>query len=402
MTRRPWRIAAFLLASCTSVGLLLLWAADVRWSAPLSPEYRRDFNGSAFGEVFGRAVARDGALAVEAAADDHTTLQVIQVDIDAAAFAVLRYRFPGFPRTLELSFVFRTAAAPEDVQTVSLPWPGGGDTAFDLTQVPAWKGRIVEIGFAQFATAQLVPPERGFAPFALQQAALWSDSWRGDLAALATDWFGAWPWSQRSVHALGREGDSPRARSIVLFVALVAAAIALLATALLGLRGRRVAAVALACTACAWLVLDLRWQTGLQQRLAATRALYEGVPWDERRMLVGDSDILAAAERIRTLVGPDAAHRRMLVHAASGYAQLRLVWHLLPLDVASFWVPDPAAPLPDGCLIVFYASDDWYANPGFRQFLARSERLWDDRDAIMRGSFDSPADIVVFRYRHAR
>lgn len=398
---RAWRIAAFVLASLAGVSVLLLWAADVRWDAPWSPQAQRDFNGSAFHEVFGRARANDGALSIEDAADDYSTLQVVQVDVQAEDFAVLRYRFDGFPRTLELSFVFRTAAEPEDVQTVSLPWPGGGDTAFDLTQLPAWQGRIVEIGFAQFATAQLVPPERGFSPFALRQAALWSDSWRGDLAALGADWFGGWPWSQRSVHALGREGDSPHARSIVVFVALAAALVAAMAVALLGLRGRKALAAVLACAAVAWFMLDLRWQAGLQQRLLATRALYGDTTWEQGSTLVGDREIQLAAERIRAVAGTFAPKQRVLVHSSSSYALLRLVWHLLPLDAAAFWLPDPSTPVPEGSLIVFYASDDWHSNPVFRRFLARSQRLWGG-DTIMRGSFDPAPEIVAFRYHDGR
>ena len=57
---RAWRSAAFVLASLAGMSLLLLCAADVRWNAPWSPQTRRDFNGSAFREVFGRARANDG------------------------------------------------------------------------------------------------------------------------------------------------------------------------------------------------------------------------------------------------------------------------------------------------------------------------------------------------------
>lgn len=401
MMRRRWRIPAFILAALASVSLLLLWSASVRWNAPFSPTMQRNFKGSAFSEVFGRSSANEGVLSIDAAGEDHSTLQVVAVDFDAGEFAVLRYRFEHFPRTLELSFVFRTASAPDDVQTVSLPWPGGGETTFDLSDLPGWEGRILEIGFAEFATAQLVPPESGFAPFRLGQAALWSDSWRGDLAALATDWFGAWPWSQRSVHALGREGGSVHARSIVVFVALSAALVAALAVALLGVRGRRATVAVLACVALAWFVLDLRWQIGLLQRLRATHALYAGTSWDERRTLVGDREIQLAAERIRALIEKEGARQRALVQASSGYGLLRLIWHLLPLDVAAFWLPDPSLRVPDGTLIIFHDSDAWYANPAFRRFLAHSERMWGD-DEIMRGSFDPAPAIVVFRYRHGR
>ena len=159
------------------------------------------------------------ACASRRASADYTSLQSLRPsDVDAETFPTLRYRFANFPRTLELSLVFRTAENPEDV-AVSLPWPGERRARSISSQIPQWRGQIVEFGFAQFPVAQLVPPAQGFKPFEIVEAGLWSRSWRGDLAALATDWFGAWPWTQRSVHALGRDTDTPRARSLVLCVA---------------------------------------------------------------------------------------------------------------------------------------------------------------------------------------
>lgn len=400
MRRAAWRRVACAMAVLASWWMLLLWAADAQWSAPFSPQARQDFNGSAFQEVFGNAVARDDRLAVQSASADYSTLQTVGVNVEAADFAILRYRFVDFPRTLELSLVFRTAVAPDDVQTISLPWPGSGDAAFDLSQVPAWHGTIIEIGFAEFATAQLVPPERGFAPFELDHAALWSKSWQGDIAALVADWFGAWPWSQRSVHALGREGDAPHARSAIVFVALAALASVGWSVLLLGLRGRSAMVAAMACTAGAWTLLDVRWQVGLGERLLATRALYAGVPWEQRKALVGDSAILRDADRIKVLLRDEPGAARILVNSSSSYFLLRLMWHLQPLNTAALWRADTATRLPEGCLIVFYASDAWYRDPAMRRLLARSERVW-PHDTVMNSGFESGDEFVVFRYRHA-
>ncbi len=400
MTRSAWRHVACAAVLLASWGLLALWAADARWSDPIAPRLQRQIDGSAFHEVFGSAVARDERLAVQAPSEDYSTLQSVSVGIEAADFAILRYRFVDFPRTLELSLVFRTAAAPDDVQTISLPWPGSGDAAFDLSQVAAWHGTIVEIGFAEFATAQLVPPARGFAPFELDHAVLWSPSWRGDLAALATDWFGAWPWSQRSVHALGREGDAPHARSVIVFAAIaVALAIGWL-TLISGLRSRRATIMVLACVTGAWTLLDLRWQVGLFERLAATRNLYAGLSWDQRKDIVGDDGTLRVANELKALLRDEPGSARILVQSSSGYSVLRLIWHLLPLNTAALWSADPGAPIPEGCLIVFYDSDAWRRDPAMRRLLARSERIWPN-DVVMRSGFERDDEAIVFRYRHA-
>jgi hypothetical protein len=401
MRRKPVAYAAFVVALAASWFALVLWAAGADWSDPLSPATEHAFGGDAFREVFGKAVAHDGRLAVQETAPDFSTLQSIEVNLDAAESNTLRYRFEHFPRTLELSLVFRTAEAPDDVQTVSLPWPGEGTATFDLSHVENWRGTIIEVGFAEFSTAQLVPTARGFAPFELGDVALWSPSWRGDIAALVTDWFGAWPWSQRSVHALGREGDAPRAHSAILFVALAVFIAIVWSMVLLGLRGRRVATIALACAAIGWFMLDLRWQAGLAQRLLATRTLYADMAWPQRERNVGDSELLRVADEIRELLHDEPTSTRILVQSGNGYSLLRLVWHLLPLNVGSFWhAKQYESLLPENSVIVFYASDAWYTDPVLRKLLARSKRIG-PRATLQADGFEG-RQLVIFRYHHAR
>jgi hypothetical protein len=401
MNPRAAALAAFALALAAGWLLLLAWAAGATWSAPIAPAQERSFPGSRFRAVFGSARVEAQRLQVEAPGEEFSALQTtVLPELPAADFPLLRYRFEDFPRTLELSLVFRTAEEPDDVQTLSLPWAGSGTASVDLSAVPAWQGTIIELGFAQFATAQLVPPERGFAPFALVGADLWSVSWRGDLAALATDWFGAWPWSQRSVHALGRDGGGPRERPVLLFVALAIALAIALAALLLGLRGRRLAVLAAMAVALGWFALDLRWQAGLVQRLLATRTLYAGVDWPARERLVGDSDLLDDAARLRSLVADQPARTRILVQSGSPYTLLRLIWHLLPLNVAALVHAQPfLAALPDGCLLVFHATDTWRTQPAMRRLLAHSERITGP-DRVLADGFEAER-VVVFRYHHA-
>jgi len=397
---RRWGFALALLASWT---ILLLWAARIEWSSPFSPAAQREFPGDDFSAVFGGASADKDRLRVTATGNDFTSLQSLRPsDIDAERFTTLRYRFAGFPHTLELSLVFRTAGSPEDV-AISLPWPGNATHTFDLSQVPEWRGRIVEIGFAEFPTAQLVPPAQGFKPFEIVEAGLWSRSWRGDLAALATDWFAAWPWTQRSVHALGRDTDTPRERSLVLCVAIAAALALVLSLLLFGWRDRRFAVTTAVTIAVAWLALDLVWQIGLWGRMQTTRAVYAPLSWAERQDTVADTDIVAAADRLRRILRGEPETSRILVYtgAGQGYELLRLIWHVLPLNAAVYANANGfGEALPEGCLIVFFNSDDWKTNPNMRRLLAHSEHLASSA-SILGDSFENDA-IVVFRFRHGR
>ncbi|HEY6894604.1 MAG TPA: hypothetical protein VI258_10585, partial [Rhodanobacteraceae bacterium] len=313
------------LAVLASWSILLLWAARIDLASPFFAAEQRAFPGDDFTAVFGTGNADADRLRVTSASADFTSLQSLApADLDAASFPTLRYRFQNFPRTLELSLVFRTTESAEDV-AVSLPWPGEGTNTFDLSQIPEWQGHIVEIGFAEFPVAQLVPPAEGFKPFELVEAGLWSRSWRGDLAALSTDWLGAWSWTQRSVHALGRDTDTPRARSLVLSVAL-ALGIALAWIALLfGPRTPMFATASLGVAIAAWLALDFVWQAGLWGRLQTTRAVYAPLDWAERQRTVADTDVVDAAATLKTMLREEPASSRILVYADAdnGYELLR-------------------------------------------------------------------------------
>jgi len=397
------RRIALVLAVLASWTILLLWAARVDLSSPLVAAEQREFAGDDFRMVFGTGAADSDRLHVTSASEDFTSLQSLAPSgVDAASFPTLRYRFENFPRTLELSLVFRTTESAEDI-AVSLPWPGAGTNTFDLSQIPEWQGHIVEIGFAEFPVAQLVPPARGFQPFDLGEAGLWSRSWRGDLAALSTDWLGAWSWTQRSVHALGRDTDTPRARSFLLCVA-IALGIALAWIALLFGRGTPMFATAsLAVAVAAWLALDIVWQAGLWARLQTTRAVYAPLDWDERERTVADADVVAAAEKLRAMLRDEPPSSRILVYAdaGNGYELLRFVWHALPLDVAVYaYASFVGSALPERTLIVFYRSDAWRTDEGWRKFLKYSEHIATS-GSLYGDAFENDA-VVVFRFHHGR
>jgi hypothetical protein len=396
------RRIAFALALAVSWTIVLLWAARVDWGSPFAPAEQREFPGNDFNVVFGNGSADGDRLHVAATGESFTSLQSLAPsELDAENFPTLRYRFADFPRTLELSLIFRSADSPEDV-AISLPWPGDAMQTFDLSRIPEWRGRIVEIGFAEFPTAQLVPPAQGFKPFDLVEAGLESRSWRGDVAALATDWLGDWPWTQRSVHALGRDTDTPRARSLVLCVA-IATGVALVWVAVLFRRRDREFAIggAVVVVALAWLALDVAWQSGLWGRLKTTRAVYADLSWLQRERAIADVDIAHAAESARVMLRAEPPEARILVYAdpQRGYELLRFIWHMLPRNVAVFAYALPfAAAIPDGCLIVFYETDVWHTDPKWRTFLARSRRVTAS-GSIHRDSFES-SPVAVFRYRH--
>ena len=364
------RRALFSLFVLLSVAVVLGWASNIQWSSPFLARQVRHWDGSDFRVVMGGAAQDETRLRIGAVGEDRTALQSVVLNgIDAAENPILRYRFEQFPHTLELSLVFRRVGN-DDVTVVSLPWPGDADAWFDLASVPEWRGQITELAFAEYPTPQIVPPMQGFRPFTLVDASLASRSWVGDLSALATDWLGQWPWSQRSVHALGRDTDTPRAQSLVLCLALLIALVVVGSLLILRLRGPALARIAAVAVVLGWMLLDLQWDSGLRWRHAATESLYAEFEWPERELHSADQDVIETAHALKRDLRDLPENSRILVHAGSSFATLRLIYHLLPMNVAVLVLAadlTPPVPLPDGSIIVVYDAPDWSYDPQRQQ-----------------------------------
>jgi hypothetical protein len=351
---------------------LLGWASQAPLDAPFQPAERMRFAGSDFHVVLGAAVENGKRLGINAVGAEHMALQSVTLSapLDAGSFPVLRYRWQDFPRTLELSFVFRRADEPDDVHTITLPPAGAYPAYFDLSSTPDWHGRIIEAGFAEFPTAQLVPADIAFRPFSLVEAELWSPSWRGSLGALGTDWSAYRPWALMSVSALGPDAPWPHNPTPVLVLTIGLAASLAIAAVLLA-RGWTWLGLTL-CTAIAggWLALDLRWIGEFADRHVLTRELYAGKPWRERAMIEPDTALIAASARVRDLLARVPPSTHVVVAASAPYDVLRIVYHLLPANVAPMTTiagHDRKLAAMQPALLVVYDDPEWAFDAGERR-----------------------------------
>ncbi len=334
------RLMAFAAALAVAWTLLLLLAAGVRWNTPLQSAGERSLPGSNFNPAFGRVEldAHDRQrLRVTTAAADGSALQMAQVpELDAARFPILSYQFENFPRTLELSLVFRTAGM-DDVVSVSVPRPVDGRMqTVDLSALPEWKGALIEIGFAQFPVAQLTPPRDAFRPFTLVKARLHGDSWLGKLAAMLTAWSAHSPWQFVSISALGPSeiGDSaPHAPRPPLVAALAWLLAAGLARWLLGLRGRALARLLGVGAGVAWIVLDLGWLGELRYKRLADYDSWAATPLAARQNRVADIELLEAARHLKQVLRDEPSDRHVVIYAGSPFNAIRLAYHAAPLNV---------------------------------------------------------------------
>lgn len=359
MRRRALAVIAVI-----AVWLLVLGtAARIPWSAPLFSRDQLTLKGQDFRPVMGAGVEDGSALGVGAIASDGNAMQSIPLErIRASDFPLLTFRFEDFPRTLELLLVFRRADTPDDVQTVALPWPGDGVVTVDLhAATPAWRGEITELGFAEYATPQLVPPSIAFRPFRLVQARLDSSAWNALPRLLRHAWFGYQPWSLASINVVGVSTDPNASLPVTL---VIGALLSLVVCALL-LRWSRAQwlRAALVAGALAWIALDLRWLGDLSSKHQLTESIYAGKSWQERARLQPDEDIAGFAQLARQQLADVRQGQRVLVASDSTYMMLRLIYFLLPLNAVPLDAAIATAPAhdwPDDTVIVLCASKHWH------------------------------------------
>lgn len=356
------------------LGLLAMFI-PVPFTAPVSPATVIALEGSAFASILGRSSVSPSGLEVTAMNVDQGALQVHPLDgIDADDFPILRYRFEHFPRTLELVLIFR-GESDSQPRTVTIPTVVDGRGTVDLAAIPGWQGRMVEIGFAQYPGAQSVPPASAFHPFVLVDAQLWSPSWTGAIAARFEDWFGARSWALMSLSALGPDAALPPGRSMVLLMVIGVAGTLVLGAWILGLRSSRLGRMALIGTVIAWLILDLRWLNGLHARHAATRDAYADLPAIERQRRLPDQGVFDSAQMLRNVLADEAADTRIFVDAGSDFERARLMYHLLPMNVAPVNMIGVEASLgTDDAIVVLYATGRLHFDPADSTLVSGNDR----------------------------
>ena len=353
---------------CLALALVLIWllvlgtAAGIPWSAALSPQTSIALDGQDFRPLVGAGVEDGTALGIGAIASEGYALQTTSLQhLRAADLPILRYRFEDFPRTLELVLVFRRADAPGDVQTVALPWPGDGSVTVDLRAASeAWRGEIIEFGFAEYPTSQLVPPSIAFRPFRLVQARLQSIAWNEAPALLRTGWFGYRPWSQAAINVAVQGAESSASMPLTLAIG------GMLTIALLAWLRRewrtRLAQLALLVGITMWVVLDLRGLDDLWAKHKLTTSIYSGKSWQERARLQPDEDVAGFAQLTRQHVAAAGSGQRVLVASDSLFKSLRLIYFLLPLNAGpldSAVAEVPPASWPANTTIVLCESKTW-------------------------------------------
>lgn len=265
----------------------------------------------------------------------------------AAVYRHLIWQVDGLARGRELRLIWITLAEPDTVRELVLPPTGPGGGTLDLSSEPYWRDRIAMIGLS--TSGPLAQP-LVFRRLELRPSVL-------GLTALARLAFDEWTtfedWSQRSINFVaGAPLDA--LFPPVLMVALWIGFSAILYAVFSGLRGtveRRWSYVTLFLVG--WLLLDVRWQWDLSQRLAGTAVRFAGKGEDERRLADLDGDLYRFLIEVRRRL-PEQPARLFIVSAdPGGFWAGRARYHLLPHnDFMRFLQPPRAGTVRKGDYIL--------------------------------------------------
>ncbi|MBE2294629.1 MAG: hypothetical protein IAF00_06740 [Phycisphaerales bacterium] len=247
----------------------------------------------------------------------------IQSMVRASLYNRLSWRVRGLEPGHSLRLGWVTLSEPQTSQELVLP-PVGPDEVgvLDLRDQPHWRGRIAALGLI---VSGPLPQPLVLDQFELRPMPLSAS----DLFALALkEWKVFEGWSQRSInYTSGAPLDAlfPPVLVVALWVAMSAVLYALFDPPR---RRQWMPYAALFCLG--WLVLDLRWQEDLQQRLVQSREHFADKSQEERRLAALDGDLYRFLREVRQHL-PEQPVRLFIVSADPyGFQAGRARYHLLP------------------------------------------------------------------------
>ena len=267
-----------------------------------------------------------GLLIRRSGAQGRAVVQAAARRAPASLYGQVAWRLDGATSEQDLQLAWVTLAAPHTVRTRPLPHQTAG--VLDMTAEPHWQGRILALGL--IVSGPLTQPIR------LDRLELRPvmPSWATLGRELVADWTAFEPWSQRSINFAA---DAPL-NALFPPVSLVLLALLLSAAGYAVLEPPRRTPNALwpyvALFLLGWLILDLRWQWTLSQRLEQTAADFAGKS-PAQRWQVLDEALYPFLQAVRNQLPASApVSTRLFIISAdpTGFEAGRTRYHLLPYN----------------------------------------------------------------------
>lgn len=349
-----WLLYAILLTLAT-VALLLLFAhpgAGVGWS----PANTRPLPLATFESPVATVALREASVHASGAdAQGMTLLLQPTAGLVASEWRHLHYSLEPGSAASKYLLVWRSDAG-QGVAPLPVP-PASG--TLDLARFDAWKGSIEWLGVAAAPVDYLAASAIESPTLELHALQLDSPSWRGALAALWSEWFGARPWTGRSSNTAGFELAPVAGPS---FTALVAATLALAWALAWLLLGRAAASRSVPVLLAAAIFLPGAWQASqLWNRAATASSAADLARAQPQSPLAAQPQLAVAAHRLSEQLRTETARPRVLVLGANQFLGEYSVWLLREHDVAMLWTPGllPPAEAAGDWRLVLVGQGDW-------------------------------------------
>ena len=247
--------------------------------------------------------------------------------LEADRYQSLSWQVDGLMPDQQLRLIWATAANPRVPRDLVLQSDQQGDGLLNLLEVPYWEGEIIAIGLA------VVGPIH--TPISVQQLELRPKAVTLAMlvGAAADEWAQHEGWTGRSINldlGAGLHARFPPVPLAALWIGFSSLLYALINPPWLGFR---TLAPYVVFGLIGWLVLDLRWQWDLVQRLHQTETTYAGLDGSGRQLAGPDRNFYPFLQEIRRHLPPPPARVFIIGSDPSGYAAGRARYHLLPHNV---------------------------------------------------------------------
>jgi hypothetical protein len=284
----------------------------------------------------------------------------------AANYSFLAYKFGGQHAGMRINLIWRTAENPSGLATTPLNWNKGRLSSFNLTNQPAWRGTITEIGVH-------VLGEPRDEPVTVARLTLKPQSWQGQLVTIWSEWTAFRGWRPTSINRLeGTPGPATLSPTVAM-AAWSAVAIVLL-IAIGRLRRDKSLATYGAAILIPWIALDLLWQSELITQSRETKTVFGGKTTHEKHLADKDQHIYSYAKRLKEQVLPQSQDSRIFIlHDSSGhnYDRLKTQYYLLPNNIYNYGSTPPDLGLRVGDFVLALGE-----LPKLRYLSDRSELSW--------------------------
>lgn len=320
MVRIVLRALGVAMLAIVVVALAALVLAGAQWTG-VRPSV--EWSGDRFEVASGSAIARGGALVVQAPDPNGSFIAVRpNVGFDAKDYVAVDIELVGLTEAQPVAVFWRTRLSSGRTFNHQADVVTRGGVRARVDRNPNWNGPIYGLGVVVVGS-----PPRGAA---IVRVRLISASAGAQALETARSWLGVEPWTNQSINVVFLGGQY-QALPMTLFAGLAAM------LAIAGWIGwnyrkgvRSIALGVLVIAGAFWLALDLRWLANFALVERQTTATFAGKSWRDARMAADDGALFAFIEQARARIAERPG--RVFFSSDDAWLRVRGGYHLLPFN----------------------------------------------------------------------